>query len=105
VEREIKLDGGEIQIIKAIGLSGAGLNGRLLLDRIGEIEDAEFLDTLKGLIDLGYVESSKVNVMEIEDVERSNFRVNPSYSHDLKESLRPGGRRREEPRQRRRSRV
>jgi hypothetical protein len=105
VEREIKLDGGEISILKAIGISGGGLHGKILLDRIGEVEAVEFLDTLKGLIDLGYVVATKVNVMTMEDVERSGFRVNPSYARDLKDSLRPGGRRREETRERRRSRV
>src|SRR3954453_20869379 len=66
--REIKLDGGEISILKKIGLSGSPLNGTLLLDRIEEMETGEFLDSLSGLIDQGYVLSKKVNIRLIEDV-------------------------------------
>jgi hypothetical protein len=95
-EREIKLSGGEISILKALGFSGTQLNGKLLLSRIGEMETAELLDTLNGLISLGYVNSSKINVTNIHDVERSSFRINASYARDLRDSLRPGGRRQQE---------
>lgn len=100
--REIKLDGGEITVLKTLGLSGTPMAGKMLLDRMGEMETAEFLDTLSGLVSLGYVLSDKVNVRAKEDVERSSFRVNPSYSRDLKESLNP--RRRQDDRDRRRDR-
>ena len=96
MHREINLDGGEITILKTIGLSGASISGRMLLDRIGEMETAEFLDTLQGLISLGYVLSDKVNVRTQEDVERASFRVNASYSRDLKDALNPGRRRQEQ---------
>ncbi|HEY4282659.1 MAG TPA: hypothetical protein VGM62_06295, partial [Chthoniobacterales bacterium] len=66
-----------------------------------EMEKAELLDILSGLISLGYVMSSKVNVTHIEDVERSSFRVNPSYSRDLRDALKPGGRQQKERRPRR----
>ncbi|MFN2476511.1 MAG: hypothetical protein ABR526_09270 [Chthoniobacterales bacterium] len=89
--REIKLDGGEISVLKALGLSGTQVQGKTLLERVDEMEEAEFLDTLSGLESMGYVLSSKVNVRTIDDVERSNFRVNPSYSRDLKDALNPGG--------------
>ena len=104
MEREIKLDGGEISIIKAIGLSGSQLAGKILLDRLGELEEAELLDTMTGLMDQGFILSSKVNVYSKEDLERSSFRVNPSYSRDLKDALRPGGKRREERTRARRTR-
>jgi hypothetical protein len=87
--REIKLDGGEISVLKALGLSGTQVQGRILLERVEEMEPAEFLETLSGLESLGYVLASKVNVRTIEDVERSFFRVNPSYSRDLKDALNP----------------
>ena len=96
MEREIKLDGGEITILKTLGLTGAPMPGKLLLDRMGEMETAEFVDTLSGLISLGYVLSDKVNVRLVEDVERSSFRVNPSYSRDLNDALHPNRRRQED---------
>jgi hypothetical protein len=104
VQREIHLDGGEICILKAIGLSGTALNGKMLMERAGEMESAELVDSLHGLMMQGYVLSAKVNVQTVEDIERSFFRVNPSYARELRDALRPGGRRREErPRRRRRA--
>jgi hypothetical protein len=89
MSKEIKLSGGEITMLKTIGLGGGTLSGRLLIGRANEMEEAEFLDTLYGLLTMGYVLSSKVNVQYMEDVERASFRVNPSYAKDLKEAIRP----------------
>ena len=103
MSREINLDGGEITVLKTLGVSGAPVPGKLLLDRIGEMETAELLDTLSGLMSLGYVLSEKANVRLVEDVERSTFRVNPSYARELKDALFPS-RKRTERRERRRRR-
>lgn len=103
MQREIKLDGGEITILKTIGLSGAQVQGKLLLERAEGMETAEFLDTLSGLISLGYVLSNKINLRSMEDVERAFFRVNSSYAHDLRSSINPG-RHRDQERTRRRRR-
>ena len=101
MHREINLSGGEISLLKTIGLSGAPSYGKLLVDHVGEIEQAEFLDDLNGLIELGYVLADKVSIRTIEDVQRTVFRVNASYARDLKEALHPG---RREPERRRRRR-
>ena len=98
--REIKLNGGEISILKKIGLSGAPLAGKLLVERIEEMETGEFLDTLMGLIDLGYVLSNKVNIRLMADVEHAFFRTNPSFAKDLQEAVNPA-RKRERERQER----
>ena len=98
--RDIKLNGGEISVLKKIGLSGSPLLGKLLVERIEEMETGEFLDTLIGLLDLGYVLSNKVNIRLMEDVERAFFRVNPSFSKDLQEAVNPA-RKRERERQER----
>ncbi|CAN5437795.1 hypothetical protein BH18VER1_BH18VER1_05010 [soil metagenome] len=87
--REIKLNGGEITVLKTLGLSGTQMHGKLFLERLSSMANAEFLGTLVGLIDSGYVLATKVNTRTIEDVERSFFRVNPSYVRDLKEALNP----------------
>lgn len=101
--REIQLSGGEITILKAIGLTGTAMAGKFLLDRMEEVEAGEFIDTLEGLLAMGYLLANKVNIRKLEDVERASFRVNPSYAHDLKDALDPN-RRREADRQRRRRR-
>ena len=60
--REINLSGGEISILKTLGLSGASITGKQMLERSGEMESAELLDALNGLIMTGYVLCSKVNI-------------------------------------------
>jgi hypothetical protein len=102
MRREINLSGGEISILKALGLSGAPIQGKMLIERSDDMESAEFLDVLDGLITVGYVISSKVNVNTMEDVEHAFFRVNPSYARDLRDATRPGMRREEDRTRRRR---
>jgi hypothetical protein len=97
MEREIKLDGGDIAVIKALGLSGTPMNGKMLMERSGGMASAELIDTITGLVALGYVLSSKVNLQKEDDVKRSSFRVNSSYARELRDALRGGRRRREEP--------
>jgi hypothetical protein len=102
MHREINLSGGEITLLKTLGLSGTPTYGKLLVESIGDMEQAEFLDDLMGLMSLGYILADKVNVRTMEDVERTVFRVNASYARDLKDALHPGRRREREPRRRRR---
>ena len=93
--REIRLDGGEISLLKKIGLSGTQVYGKILIDRLGEMESAEFLDTLNGLIEQNYVASNRVNIRSLEDVERAFFSVNAVYARDLRDAVNPGRRREE----------
>jgi len=102
MRRELNLNGGEITLLKTMGLSGGPIFGKLLVERVGDMETAEFLDTLEGLISLGYVLSDKVRLHTMEDVERAIFRVNASYAHELRDAIRPGQRREQERRRRRR---
>jgi hypothetical protein len=74
--REIKLSGSEIALLKTIGLGGTQIAGRTLIERAEDMVEAEFLDTLTGLIDQGYVE-------------RSFVRVNPAFSRDLRDAVNP----------------
>jgi hypothetical protein len=86
---EIKLNGGEITILKTLGLSGAAMAGSQLVDRTKEMESAEFLDTLTGLIALDYVVASRVNIRTMESVEAASFRVNATLSRELREAVYP----------------
>src|ERR1700737_34229 len=102
MRREINLNGGEITLLKTMGLSGMPVYGKQLVEKIGEMETAEFIDELNGLVSLGYVLCDKVNVHTMEDVERSVFRVNASYARDLRDAIQPGRRREKAQRRRRR---
>lgn len=103
--RDIQLDGAEISVLKAIGTSGSPIFGALLLKRAGDLGKAEFLDTLVGLIEQGYVVSNKVNIRLIEDVERSFFRISPGDAKDLRAAMNPGRYKREGGRSRRQRRA
>jgi hypothetical protein len=72
------------------------------MEHIGDMEPAEFLDELNGLISLGYVLADKVNVRTMEDVQRTVFRVNASYARDLRDAIQPSRRRERDQRRRRR---
>lgn len=101
MRHELNLSGGEIALLKTMGLSGAPVFGKLLIQRVGDTETAEFLDTLEGLISLGYVVSDKASLHTMQDVERAVFRVNASYARELRDAIRPGHRRDQERRRRR----
>jgi hypothetical protein len=102
--RDIHLDGGEITLLKKIGLSGAQVYGKILLDRVEGMETAELLDTLTGLIDQGYVLANKVNIRLIEEAEKAFFRVNSAYAKDLRDAVNPSAKRERERSQRERRR-
>ena len=91
--REIKLSGGEISVLKAIGLGGTQVFGKLLLDKIPEAEHDEFLETLTDLIDQGYVMSNRVNIRNLDEVKASFFRVSPAHSRDLRDAVNPARKR------------
>lgn len=85
-----------------MGLSGSQVYGKILVERVGDLSAAEFLDELNGLISLGYVLCDKAILHTMEDVERSVFRVNASYARELRDALHPGRRRDDKQRRRRR---
>ena len=86
---EIKLSGGEITILKTLGLSGATMAGSQLVDRVEGLESAEFLDTLTGLIALEYVSANKVNIRDMDSVKTASFRVNAAVARDLRDAVYP----------------
>jgi hypothetical protein len=99
---DISLSGGEISILKTIGLGGGSMPGTQLADRMEHLEPAELLDALEGLMSLDYVLADRVNVRTIDDVKAASFRVNPAHARELREAAYPS-RNKPEPRRRRRS--
>ena len=85
----INLNGGEISVIKTLGLSGASMKGETLRRRVGGYEDAELLDTLLGLMQIGYIACSKESLRTVREMENAVFKVNPSYLKMLQEALDP----------------
>ena len=100
--REISLSGGDTTVLKAIGMSGAPIRGSQVIDRLAnELEPADLIDTLEGLMMFDYILCDTDRFRSIEDVEKADFKVNPSCAKELRDAV--SGRTRE-PTQRRRRR-
>lgn len=88
-DRDLNLDGGEVSVIKAIGLSGSDVSGEELIKRCPELIPAELMETVKGLMMLGYVVADPGTFHDIEELKRVTLHVNSGYSKDLREALNP----------------
>jgi hypothetical protein len=87
--REIQLDGAEISVIKAIGIGGGEVDGGTLIERCQDLEFAELMDTVRGLMQQGYVDADSNSFYDREEMEDVNFRVNSGYAKDLKDAVDP----------------
>lgn len=102
--RELTLDGGEITLLKRIGLSGGQTFGRLLVQDLEQEEIPVFLETLNSLLEQNYILTNKVNLHGIEDVQKAFFRVNPVFALALRDAANPARRRAREAQAERRQR-
>jgi len=88
--REINLDGGEISILKALGSSSSETLGKDLVEKVSiDLAGAEFVDAIKGLMAMGYVDADKSGFYSVEDLGPVYFRINSGYAKDLKDALNP----------------
>lgn len=76
-------------MIKSIGLAGSAITGTILISRCQGMGDAEIIESLKDLIALGYVVADNETFHTGSDIAKIQFRVNTSYSRDLKEAIDP----------------
>jgi hypothetical protein len=86
---EISLSGGEITILKTIGLTGSLMSGSQLAERMEDMESAEFLDALEGLMSMHYILANKVTIRTVEDVKSSTFHINPTFARALRDAVYP----------------
>lgn len=87
--RELNLDGTEVSVIKALGFGSTDTIGADLIDRCSDLPFAELIDSLHGLMSLGYVVADKSGFHKREDMEKIYFRVNSGYMKDLRDALDP----------------
>ncbi|MFQ3577679.1 MAG: hypothetical protein SNJ52_01535 [Verrucomicrobiia bacterium] len=85
--RTISLSGGEVNILKAVGLMGTQIRGDELATRVTDMETAELIDTIKGLMLSGYIISDEERLNDAKDLERATFRVNTAYSRELRDTI------------------
>src|SRR4051812_34311025 len=87
--REINLDGGEVMIVKTLGLGGGETSGETLLEKIPSMDPYELADVLKGLLMMGYIDCDKSSFYSAEELKAAYFQVNPGYSRELRQALDP----------------
>ncbi len=87
--RDINLDGGEITIIKALGIGGAEMSGATLRSQLPMFEESEVAELVKGLIAVGYVNCDKQALRGDEEFREARFQVNSGYAKELREALDP----------------
>jgi len=86
---DIYLDGGEIAIVKAIGIGGGVTTGEIVLDRAKNLDIYEAMDVLKGLMLTGYVICDRDSFRDNDDFRAAEFHVNSGYSKALKLAVDP----------------
>ncbi len=89
MSRDISLSGGDISVIKALGISGGQITGKTLLERVGHMEAAELLETLDMLIMLDYVQSDVERLRSVDDLKEGKFNVNGAMLRDVREAITP----------------
>ncbi len=87
--RDIQLDGAEITILKAIGVGASEVDGQTLIDRCENLDIEELMDTLKGLMQQGYVDGDSIAFYSEEEMVKLNFHVSSGWVKDLKDALDP----------------
>ncbi len=85
--REIQLDGAETSVIKALVSAGNEIDGGKLIDLCEDLEIAELIDTLHGLLQMGYVDADSTAFYGAKEMADIGFRVNSGYSKALKDAL------------------
>jgi len=88
-KKELNLDGGEIAIIKALGLGGSEMRGDDLVSRVPDLDVGELINTLKGLISVGFINADTSSFYEEDDMKSVHFQVNSGYAKDLRDALDP----------------
>jgi hypothetical protein len=89
MQHDIQLDGMETTIIKALGISGGGVDGATLLQRCAPMDFSDIAGPLRGLMDLGFVEGDADHFHEEEQFQKMNFNVNSGYAKELRQALDP----------------
>jgi len=85
-KKELKLNGRELGVMRAIGF-GLGVTGTELQERT-QIEPEDLCDVLNTLIDIGYLETASMKERVDESCYAAeNFEINPSYASDLKVAM------------------
>jgi hypothetical protein len=92
MSKDINLDGTEVSIIKALGFGSGEKSGETLASLVSDLAPVELIDTMKGLVTMGYVSCDTASFQTQEEFEKANFHINSGYARELKETLNPSAR-------------
>jgi hypothetical protein len=99
----MNLDGTDITVLKAIGLSGGDSSGEDILSRASGLDEAEVLDAIQGLLALGYVLGDVGGaIRSVDELKRGKFSVNSGYVKEIREAVDPRAARDKKPQRRQR---
>ena len=68
---------------------GSDIDGATLFERCKGMDETDFLDTLKGLIDVGYIDSDSSSFYSAAEISGMKFRINPPYLKAIREAIDP----------------
>jgi len=72
------------------------MTGEDVMDKVStDVLPVEIIDCMKGLMDLGYVDSDKSSFYNLDEFKSIHFRVNSGYAKELREALNPTSQRAE----------
>lgn len=84
--RQLKLNGRELSLLRAIGF-GLGITGEELLERMS-MDPSELVDLLNTMLDSGYVEAASMKQQAtLADFTSDTYELNPSYTSELRVAL------------------
>ena len=85
--RDIQLDGAEISVIKCLGVGSGEKEGSELAEACADLDISELMDTVKGLMSVGYVDADSDSFHNEIEFGKVHFRVNSGYTKDLRDAL------------------
>ena len=85
--RDIQLDGAEISVIKCLGIGSGEMEGSVLAEQCADLDFSELMDTVKGLMSVGFVDSDSDSFHNEIEFGKVHFRVNSGYTKDLRDAL------------------
>lgn len=86
--RELSLSGSDIAVIKCFPAGGTPIKGKDLT-KAANMMEAEFVDTLLGLIILDIVKTTKTQFKSAQEIEAVSFSLNSGKLKDIRAATRP----------------
>ena len=84
--KNIRLSGREATVVRSLGF-GLGMNGTDLVEH-ARMPDADLVDVLNGLMEVGYVECTPfAEQTTVAALPTTEYEVNSAYAHELKNAL------------------